>query len=186
MQPSEKKYASCCSPAKMSIIAVSKRAAPSSSIPSTGGSVAAPRPAKRARRASPSKPVASTSALPPAAPAAAPTKRVRQEGSLRRLAVPKAVNHAVREKSTLSGAKVAGKAKDLKRSRPVAAGAEGQDGLGLVKGDVEEIWVGRKQGGMNFGGWLKQGVAAFVVRGSVNTLQCSEGSADGLGRVMTG
>lgn len=85
--------------------------------------------------------------------------------------MPKAVNHAVREKSTLSGAKVSGKAKDLKRSRPVSARMEGKDGLELVKGDAEEIWVGRKKGGMNFGGWLKEGVAAFVARGSVDVLE---------------
>lgn len=146
---------------------MSKRAAPSSSIPSTGSSVVAPRPAKRARRTAPSKPVASTSTLPPAPLPAKPTKRTRQEGSLRRLAVPKTVNHAVRGKATLSGAKIAGKAKDLKRSRPLPSTSVEGNGLGLVKGDSEEIWVGRKRGGMNFGGWLKQGVAGFVERGSV-------------------
>ena len=79
--------------------------------------------------------------------------------------MPKAVNHAVREKATLSGAKIGGKAKDLKRTRPVGSVGEGQDEVELVKGDMEEIWVGKKRGGMNFGGWLKRGVAGFVERG---------------------
>lgn len=128
------------------------------------------RPTKRVRRSA--SPVASTSALPPPAappaPLAAPTKRVVREGTLRRLALPRVKNPAVLARSTLSGAKIGGRSKDLKRPQ---AGEEGQ----LLEGDEEEIWVGRK-GGMSFGGWLKRGVAAFVQRGCVG--QFARKSAD--------
>ncbi|KAM0753251.1 hypothetical protein T439DRAFT_323894 [Meredithblackwellia eburnea MCA 4105] len=86
-----------------------------------------------------------------------PTKRPRYEGSLRRLAhpLPKQSGPSPLPPSTLSGAKVGGKSKDLlhnTRGGPVA----------------EQIWVSNKRG-VSFPGHLKKGVAAFLERG-VTTL----------------
>lgn len=97
-------------------------------------------------------------------------KRVKHPGALRRLALPRPALPAVRPKSTLAGAKVGGKAKDLKLGSisTTPGGVEGER-----RGTVEEMWIGRK--GMSFGGWLKSGVAAFVQRGYVkNDLNASQ------------
>ncbi|BGP25286.1 hypothetical protein JCM10295v2_004209 [Rhodotorula toruloides] len=90
--------------------------------------------------------------LPPLPP---PKKRQRNPGKLRRLSTghPPNSSAAVRPKSTLSGAKIGGRAKDLK------------DGV-----QAEEIWVKRQKGGttgqgLGFAGYLKMGVKAFVERG---------------------
>lgn len=89
------------------------------------------------------------------APLPPPKKRQRNPGKLRRLSTghPTTSSAAVRPKSTLSGAKIGGKAKDLK------------DGA-----QAEEIWVKRQKGGttgpgLGFAGYLKMGVKAFVERG---------------------
>lgn len=80
-------------------------------------------------------------------PLAEPTKRVRHEGTLRRLAhaVPRAPG--VTPGATLGGSKIGGKSKDLNTVGPA----------------VEEMWVTRK--GLGMGGYLKKGVAAFLERG---------------------
>jgi hypothetical protein len=127
--------------------------------------------------------VAETGALsaPPAAPAPAaskvslppPKKRTLHKGKLRRLSTGHphgntndtsfaALNSnglsarpRTREKSTLSGAKIGGKSKDL-RDRV----------------EAEELWIRRPakgstrtKHGLGYAGYLKMGVAAFVERG---------------------
>ncbi|GAA5896384.1 hypothetical protein JCM6882_001000 [Rhodosporidiobolus microsporus] len=93
-------------------------------------------------------------------PLPAPSKRPHHPGSLRRLASSKqpttprsaAAGKKTRAASTLSGAKIGGKSKDLR------------DGV-----EREEMWVKRATGGtrhgLGFAGYLKKGVGAFVDRG---------------------
>ncbi|KAH8929251.1 hypothetical protein BT69DRAFT_1346070 [Atractiella rhizophila] len=80
-----------------------------------------------------------------------PQKRAYVPGTLQRLGLshPGAHISSKGAKSTLSGAKIGGKAKDLKRKD----GAEG-----------EEMWVSNK--GVSFAGLLKRGVACFLENGS--------------------
>ncbi|KAI5480548.1 hypothetical protein MNV49_000244 [Pseudohyphozyma bogoriensis] len=118
-------------------------AAPSSSVPPRP--TPSSRPAKR-QKLSPSpspspEPEASTSTLPP------PPKRAFHEGKLRRLAVPLPGKAKAGTGSTLSGAKIGGKSKDLN-----------------VVGEIrEEMFVTRK--GIGFGGYFKKGVASFLENG---------------------
>ncbi|BGP32766.1 Cell wall assembly regulator [Rhodotorula toruloides] len=96
-----------------------------------------------------------------------PKKRQRNPGKLRRLSTdhPPTTSTALRPKSTLSGAKIGGKAKDLK------------DGV-----QAEEIWVKRQKGGttgqgLGFAGYLKMGVKAFVERGCTTVTLHALGAA---------
>ncbi|GAA5826491.1 hypothetical protein JCM11251_002395 [Rhodosporidiobolus azoricus] len=164
--------------------ALSQSTAASSQPTSSSRSHPSPRPPKRSRIASPSssslpepstllsvvpqtpsQPSTSTAPLPPAPsptlpPLPPPSKRPFHPGKLRRLAHAKPLvplsgsKLPVRPKTTLAGAKVGGKSKDLRD--------------GVVR---EEMWVRRSNGGtatrngMGFAGYLKKGVGAFVDRG---------------------
>lgn len=150
------------------------------SQPSTSTQLA-PQPAPTATAAAAAETgVSSASASAPAAAAAAskvslppPKKRTLHRGKLRRLSTGhphgntndtsiNALNSngssarpRTREKSTLSGAKIGGKSKDL-RDRV----------------EAEELWIRRPakgstrtKHGLGYAGYLKMGVAAFVERG---------------------
>ena len=136
--------------------------APTAAVVETGASSAAaavaPAPAAAA--------TASKVSLPP------PKKRTLHKGKLRRLSTGhphgntndtsiNALNNGpsarprTREKSTLSGAKIGGKSKDLR------------DHV-----EAEELWIRRPakgstktKHGLGYAGYLKMGVAAFVERG---------------------
>lgn len=149
--------------------------APSPSQPSTSSTTtAAPArqtassPAARASSAAASNPApadATTVSIPP------PKKRTLHKGKLRRLSTghpqpghsksdtsitASGARPRVREKSTLAGAKVGGKSKDL-RDRV----------------EAEQLWIRRPaknasrttRQGLAYAGYLKMGVAAFVERG---------------------
>ncbi|KAL8293786.1 hypothetical protein RQP46_000487 [Phenoliferia psychrophenolica] len=162
-------------------VAGSKRPAPSPSTQSqqsTGSTQSQPRhppPAKRRKTDVPAAPslaavlpTASSDAIPTPppeaststlAPLAAPSKRPRHEGALRRLAhaVPRAAG--VTPTATLGGSKIGGKSKDLNTPGSL----------------IEEMWVTRK--GLGFGGYLKKGVASFVERGATKLTVHAMGAA---------
>ncbi|GJN91138.1 hypothetical protein Rhopal_004156-T1 [Rhodotorula paludigena] len=155
--------------------------------PSLSSSMPRPSPSQ-ATHVSETQPTPSTSSAPAAAQAERPApalpgahKRTVHKGKLRRLTTghpaasfartdtafePAASKRArTRPAATLAGAKVGGKAKDLR------------DRI-----EAEELWVRRSKGdagkqGLGFAGYLKMGVGAFVDRGCTTLTVNAMGAA---------
>ncbi|BGP48907.1 Cell wall assembly regulator [Rhodotorula kratochvilovae] len=159
-------------PTKRARVAPSSPSLASSQLPAEPSTLASVVPE------TPSLPASAPSAQLPPLPA--PVKRTRTEGSLRRLSSGHPAASAprtdsalagagkrprTRPGSTLAGAKVGGKAKDL-RDRV----------------EAEEMWVRRSKGaqggqGLGFAGYLKMGVGAFVERGCTTLTVNAMGAA---------
>jgi hypothetical protein len=92
----------------------------------------------------PAAPLAPAPAAVPLAPI--PPKRELHAGTLRRLALPRPNSTT----STLAGAKIGGKSKDLEIPKG---------------GNSDDMYITRK--GLGYGGYLKKGVTGFLQRGYV-------------------